>query len=400
MNYTQTLDFLYNSLPQFQRIGAAAYKSGLGNTIALDDKLQNPHRYYKTIHIAGTNGKGSTSQMIYQALREEGYSVGLYTSPHLVDFRERIVVDDEMISKGGVVDFVANNSEIIGEIQPSFFEITVAMALWWFKEQGVDYAVIEVGMGGLLDSTNIITPEVSVITNISKDHTQFLGKTLQEIASQKAGIIKEGVPVVVGESSDEYNEVFEREAAEKSTSIKFADRELPQPYTPYMQGNYQKLNAQTAYVALTSLGISESAKQRGIERAKVRGRWEVISEKPQVICDTGHNEDGLRFVTSQLGEARGSGKLYFVLGVVNDKDLDSVLPLLPQDCYYLFTQAAIPRALPSETLFERATAFGLWGERVEGVLEAYNRAKELATEEDTIFIGGSTFTVADFLEAI
>ncbi len=397
MNYTETIEFLYNSLPQFQRIGAAAYKAGLDTTIAFDNHFGNPHKSYKTIHIAGTNGKGSTSQMIYEALRAEGKSVGLYTSPHLVDFRERIVVDGKMIEKDAVTAFVSDNMEIIKELKPSFFEITVALAFWWFRECGVDYAVIEVGMGGRLDSTNIIVPELSVITNISKDHTQFLGNTISKIAGEKGGIIKPSVPVVIGQSNEEYNSVFEEIATEKGSKIIFADRQEPQPYTPAMVGNYQKLNAQTAYIALKELGLSERAIRQGIEGARVNGRWQQLGENPTVLCDTGHNEDGLRFVTEQLAQVRGVSKLFFVIGVVNDKDLDSVLPLLPRDCYYIFTQASIPRALPCAELESRAVEAGLSGELSGDVKSAVERAKELASEDDIIFIGGSTFTVADAL---
>ncbi len=397
MNYTETIEFLYNSLPQFQRIGAAAYKAGLDNTITLDNHLGNPHRKYKTIHIAGTNGKGSTSQIIYEALRAEGYSVGLYTSPHLMDFRERIIVNDAMISRDGVVDFVERNMDVIKDIKPSFFEITVALAFWWFEVQKVDYAVIEVGMGGRLDSTNIITPEVSVITNISKDHTQFLGTTLSKIATEKAGIIKDGVPVIVGDSNDEYNEVFERTAKEHGSQILFADRLEAQPYTPAMKGKYQIHNAQTAYWALRTAGISEHSIAHGIESARVAGRWQQLAENPTILCDTGHNQDGLKFVTSQLQEARGDGKLFFVFAVVNDKDLTSVLPLLPRDCYYLYSQASIPRALPVEDLANACNDAGLTGEICPTIEIAVNKAMELAGENDTIFIGGSTFTVADAL---
>ncbi len=400
MDYKQTLDFLYNSLPQFQRIGAAAYKEGLDTTIALDKHLGSPHKAYKTIHIAGTNGKGSTSQMIYEALRAEGYSVGLYTSPHLVSFRERIVVDDEMISESGVVDFVANNKGIIEKLAPSFFEMTVAMAFWWFKKCKVDYAVIEVGMGGRLDSTNIIKPEVSVITNISFDHTQFLGSTLSEIAKEKAGIIKPYVPVVVGQSNEEYDSVFEEVAARCDSSLVFADREPSTRFVPSMGGLCQKLNAQTAYIAMSKLHLSNAAKRIGIESAKVRGRWEILGEKPFVVCDTGHNEDGLRLVGEQLLQTQRErgGKIYCVFGVVSDKDLEAVLPLLPFDAHYLFTEASIPRAMKVDELKERAEKFGLKGERCATVESAVERARELAVNNgDIIFIGGSTFTVADAL---
>ncbi|MFI3286886.1 MAG: folylpolyglutamate synthase/dihydrofolate synthase family protein [Rikenellaceae bacterium] len=400
MDYSQTLDFLYNSLPQFQRIGAAAYKAGLETTLALDKHFGSPHKAYKTVHIAGTNGKGSTSQMIYESLRAEGYSVGLYTSPHLVSFRERIVVDNQMISESGVVDFVAQNRGIIEELKPSFFEMTVAMAFWWFKKCGVDYAVVEVGMGGRLDSTNIVTPEVSVITNISKDHTQFLGDTLEKIAGEKAGIIKRGVPVVVGQSDERYDSVFIEKASFLNSYLTFADKEPSIRFDSAMSGLCQRYNAQTAYIAMGQLGISEAAKRIGIQRARVRGRWETLEENPLVICDTGHNEDGLRLVGEQLlkTQRERGAKIYFVLGVVSDKDLESVLPLLPSVAYYLFTEADIPRAMAAAELQTRAQKGGLSGELCSNVPLAVKRAKELAQHpSDIIFIGGSTFTVADAL---
>ncbi len=397
MNYTKILEFLYNSLPQFQRIGAAAYKAGLDTTIALDNHLSNPHTRYKTIHIAGTNGKGSTSQIIYEALSHCGYKVGLYTSPHLIDFRERIVVQGEMIPQDAVVEFVQSNMSIIGDLKPSFFEMTVAMALWWFAECGVDYAVVEVGMGGVLDSTNIITPELSLITNISLDHTHFLGATIPEIATQKAGIIKRGVPVVVGQSDDRYNRVFTERAAELGAPITFADREPRQPYQPAMQGAYQCYNAQSAVVALRLLGVvGEQSVRYGVESAKVRGRWQVLGHSPLTICDTAHNEAGLKEVVAQLSVVQ-QGQLYFVLGVVSDKDLDGILPLMPTDATYIFTQPSVPRAMAVEELCAWAEKYSLRGESTPTVEAAIKRVRQLASPRDTIFIGGSTFTVADAL---
>ncbi len=395
MDYNQTLAFLYNSLPQFQRIGGAAYKSGLERTIALDNHLNNPHQNYRTIHIAGTNGKGSTSQMIYEALKAQGHSVGLYTSPHLIDFRERIVVDGTMIAKESVVDFVAKNWDVIESLKPSFFEMTVALAFWYFAECGVDYAVVEVGMGGALDSTNIITPEICLITNISLDHTQFLGSSISEIATQKAGIIKPSVPVVIGQSSEQYDSVFEQVANQHSAPITFADRESPQPYTPAMSGNYQRLNAQSAYTTLKKLGLSESSIKRGIECARVRGRWQVLADNPLTICDTAHNEDGLRFVLKQLEELRQGRRLIFVLAVVADKELSKVLPMLPRDAYYIFSEASIPRALAVEELAQLALQSGLRGEKSSTISSAVKRANKIANDQDIIFIGGSTFTVAE-----
>lgn len=401
MDYQKTLEFLYNSLPQFQRIGGAAYKAGLQTTELLDQALGSPHQAYKTVHIAGTNGKGSTSQMIYEALRADGHRVGLYTSPHLVDFRERIVVDNQMITHAGVVSFVAENRELIDRLCPSFFELTVAMALWWFREQKVDWAVVEVGMGGRLDSTNIITPELSVITNISKDHTQFLGTTLQAIAAEKAGIIKPLVPVVVGEDSgDEVAAVFRRKAAENRSPITFADTLPPQPHRVGMAGHYQARNAQTAYVAMLELGISPISIWRAIETAVVSGRWQQLSETPLTICDTAHNPAGLRFVTRQLSDLvqqNPSGRLYFVIGVVSDKDLTSIIPLLPVGAHYLVAQPSVPRAMPAVELHTALVAAGLSAELCTTVQAAVQRAQTIATPTDIIFIGGSTFTVADAL---
>ncbi len=390
-----------HQLPQFQRIGAPAYKAGLQTSLALDSHLGHPHHKYKTVHIAGTNGKGSTSQMIYEALRHEGHRVGLYTSPHLVDFRERIVVDDQLIPQEAVVAFVRDNRQVISDLKPSFFEMTVAMALWWFEESEVDYAVIEVGMGGRLDSTSIITPVLSVITNISLDHTQFLGTTVAQIAAEKAGIIKPGVPVVVGQSSEDYDDVFIAKARELNSAIAFADREQQQPYTPAMSGFAQQHNAQTAYVALGELGISPLATQAGIERARVRGRWQVTSYSPLTICDTAHNVAGVELLAKQLqallSDSDGERTLYFVLGVVADKDLDSILPLLPRSAHYIFTQPSIPRALAVSELHSAATRHNLHGECAPTVAQAAALARERACERDIIMIGGSTFTVADFL---
>lgn len=417
MNYEETLNYLYSSLPVFQRIGAAAYKANLNNTLALDEHLGFPHRSFRSVHIAGTNGKGSTSQMIYGALRESGLKVGLYTSPHLKDFRERIVVDDQMIPQSEVVDFVARNKEFLEQIKPSFFEVTVAMAFDYFRTAGVDVAVVEVGMGGRLDSTNIINPLLSVITNIDYDHTQFLGDTLAKIAGEKAGIIKPGVPVVVGQSNDEYDHVFIEKARAEQAPIVFADTILKctniqdNTFTVHdtrndsdtefrlaMQGNYQGKNLCTALVALEKLAeqIPLTGRQirSGVEKAIVRGRWQILGREPLIICDTGHNKAGIDYVMGQIKQQKFD-KLYFVLGVVSDKDLPSILGLLPQNAHYIFTQASIERAMPVETLAAQAIAAGLQGEIVPTVAQALERAKELATAHDMIFVGGSTFTVAE-----
>lgn len=417
MNYDQTLSYLYNSLPVFQRIGAAAYKANLNNTLALDNHLGSPHHSFRSVHIAGTNGKGSTSQMIYSALRESGLKVGLYTSPHLKDFRERIVVDDQMIPRQDVVDFVASNREFLELIKPSFFEVTVAMAFDYFRKAGVDVAVVEVGMGGRLDSTNIITPMLSVITNIDYDHTQFLGDTLEKIAGEKAGIIKPGGRVVVGESNPEYDHVFIEKAKAEEASLTFADSIIQctriegdtftvhdtrnggdKEFRLAMQGSYQGKNLCTALVALEAISeqitLTEAQIRRGVERAVVRGRWQILGQSPLVICDTGHNKAGLEYVMAQIKRQKFD-KLYFVLGVVSDKDLPSILGLLPKQAHYIFTRASIERAMPVEILANQATEAGLQGEIVDTVPQALARARELATEKDMIFVGGSTFTVAE-----
>lgn len=417
MDYEETLKYLYSSLPVFQRIGAAAYKANLNNTLALDEHLGFPHRSFRSVHIGGTNGKGSTSQMIYGALRQSGLKVGLYTSPHLKDFRERIVVDDRMIGRDDVVDFVAANKEFLEQVQPSFFEVTVAMAFDYFRKVGVDVAVVEVGMGGRLDSTNIITPILSVITNIDYDHTQFLGDTLEKIAGEKAGIIKPGIEVVVGQRGDQYNHVFKEKAIAENAPITFADSILQctaiqgntftvhntqngdsQEFRLAMQGNYQGKNLCTALVALQIIArqipLTQQQIRLGIEQAMIKGRWQVLGRNPLIVCDTGHNKAGIGYVSAQI-EQQKYDKLYFVIGVVSDKDLPSILGLLPKQAHYIFTQASIERAMPVETLARQATAAGLQGEIAPTVAQALARAKELATADDMIFVGGSTFTVAE-----
>lgn len=400
MNYPETLDYLYHSLPVFHRVGAAAYKPGLETTWALDRFFDSPHRFFRSVHIAGTNGKGSVSQMMYESLRAAGHRVGIYTSPHLVDFRERIVVDGSMISEQSVVDFVARVQPFLIEsgLCPSFFELTVAMAFDYFRNAGVDYAVVEVGLGGRLDSTNIITPELSVVTNISFDHTQFLGTTLPLIASEKAGIFKPLVPAVVGEWAAETAAVFEQKASETHSELIFADRSVlvGAPVASGMGGDYQQRNARTAQVALERLGVPYSAICDGIGRARVRGRWDILRRSPLVVVDTGHNVAGLGWVCAQLGRQRYA-RLYFVLGVVDDKDLSGILPLLPRGAHYLFTQASIPRAMSADRLATAARGSGLCGDVYSTIAEAVSAALLQATADDMVFIGGSTFTVAEAL---
>lgn len=417
MDYQETLEYLYNSLPVFQRIGGAAYKANLENTIALDNHLGNPHHAFKSVHIAGTNGKGSVSQMIYEALRASGYRVGLYTSPHLRDFRERIIVDDTMIPLESVVEFVEANHEFIESLKPSFFEVTVAMAFDYFRRSGVEYAVVEVGMGGRLDSTNIITPLLSIITNIDYDHMQFLGDTLPDIAAEKAGIIKECIPVVIGESTPQTATVFIDRAHKAYAPIHFADqryrcdghreniftvRSLTMGHTfdieLGMSGDYQQRNICTALAALDILSeqieLHPESVRQGMARAQVRGRWYKLADRPLTICDTGHNRAGIKYVAEQISR-QSFEKLYIVLGMVADKDVDSVLELLPTEAHYIFTKADIQRAMPADELALRAGRYSLTGCITQSVAQAMKIAREMATERDMIFVGGSTFVVAE-----
>lgn len=424
MTYTETIEYLYNTAPMFQNVGGGAYKEGLENTHALNELLDHPHRSFCTIHVGGTNGKGSVSQMLYAVLREAGYKVGLYTSPHLKDFRERMQVDGQMIPERDVIDFVEKMRQHIEELKPSFFEITTVMAFDFFRREKIDIAVIEVGMGGRLDCTNVITPLVSVITNISFDHMQFLGDTLPKIAAEKAGIIKPGIPVVIGEYQPETAPTFIAKAHETGSPIIFADQryrcvghngrmfEVENLLDGYrftlqlgMEGDYQQRNLCTALAALDTLTerlpkpFTTNEVRRGLAAAKVPGRWQNIATAQDpcpIICDTGHNEAGLNFVTAQL-KKQSYKKLYFILGVVADKDLEHILPLLPREAHYLFTQASLPRALGAEDLATRAGEAGLEGEIVKTIPEALARARFLATAGDLVFVGGSTFTVAEVL---
>lgn len=424
MTYPETIEYLYAAAPMFQSVGGKAYKEGLETTVALNALLGNPYEAFRSVHVGGTNGKGSVSQMLCAVLREAGYKIGLYTSPHLKDFRERIQADGRMIPERDVIDFIERMRPHIETLRPSFFEITTAMAFDFFRQQQTDIAVVEVGMGGRLDCTNVITPLASVITNISFDHMQFLGDTLPKIAGEKAGIIKPGVPVVVGESRPETAPTFIAKAREADSPIVFADQryrcaghdgrmfEIESLTGGYrftiqlgMEGDYQQRNLCTALAALDALTdrlprpLTTMQVRRGLAEARVPGRWQNIatgSDPCPIICDTGHNEAGLAFVTEQL-ERQSREKLYFVLGVVADKDLDRILPLLPRDAHYIFTQARLPRALRADTLADRARAAGLRGEVAASVPEALAKARSLASAGDLIFVGGSTFTVAEVL---
>lgn len=427
MTYKETLLYLYNSIPAYQRCGAAAYKPGLGTTIALDDRLGNPHRAYRTIHVAGTNGKGSVSHLLAAILQESGYKVGLYTSPHLLDFRERIRVNGRMVPEAYVTDFVERHRAFFEPLHPSFFELTSTLAFDYFREEGVDFAVIEVGLGGRLDSTNIITPVLSVITNISLDHTQFLGDTLEKIAAEKAGIIKPGVPALVGEADDAgVREVFVEKAHETGAPLYFA-REMPVTHavrrneaglweidsadygtiTDELAGEAQERNACTVLATLRLLreqgiGITEQAVRKGfaevVELTGLMGRWQTLRTHPLTLCDTGHNPGGWVYLATQLEHARKRyRRLHMIVGMVNDKDIDGVLACMPKAADYFFTQAAIERALPAEEFAEKARAHGLEGCVCRTVAEAVARALAAADSEDMIFIGGSTFIVAEAL---
>lgn len=426
MNYKETLDYLFNVAPLFQNIGQGAYKEGLSNTYALDEHFGHPHKCYKTIHVAGTNGKGSCSHTIAAILQKAGYKVGLYTSPHLVDFRERIRVNGEMISEQRVIDFVEKERSFFEPLYPSFFELATALALLYFKEQEVDVAVLEVGLGGRMDCTNIVTPKLSIITNISFDHTQFLGDTLAKIASEKAGIIKHDVPVVIGETNGykEVKQVFIDKALNVNTSITFAE-ETDEVHnctisdngqriydtasfgilTGELGGDCQTFNTSTILTAVKKLrncgfAISSENIKDGFlhvcELTGLKGRWQRISEKPLTICDTGHNVGGLQYIAKQLQNTPHK-RLLIVLGMVGDKDVRGSLSLLPKEATYYFTQATVKRAMPAEEIFQIGNELGLAGNAFPKIEDAYAHACKDADADDLIFVGGSSFVVADFL---
>jgi dihydrofolate synthase/folylpolyglutamate synthase len=427
MNYIETLDWLFSQLPMYQREGKAAYKADLINTMDLDKYFNHPHKKFKSIHVAGTNGKGSVSHMLASVLQESGYKVGLYTSPHLKDFRERIKVNGEMVSKEFVVDFIRDHQQKFEEIKPSFFEMTVAMAFDYFEKQEIEVAVVEVGMGGRLDSTNIILPEVSVITNIGFDHIAFLGNSLGEIAIEKAGIIKKNIPIVIGQTQNETKEVFKDFAKEKHSEIDFADDCYQIDYEMLsvdnkqlfnikssdkivykdlkldLLGNYQKKNILTVLKTIDLLlekdyRISRDSIYKGllnvIENTGLLGRWQILNNNPLIICDTGHNFDGISFIVNQINQSPHD-KLHIVLGVVDDKSIDAILEILPKHAKYYFTKAQIPRALNQNILFERAKKYNLTGDSFVSVEKAVEKAKKNAELNDLIFIGGSTFVVAE-----
>ncbi len=405
MNYRETLDWMFSQLPMYQRQGASAYKKDLTNTVKLIEHLRHPEKELKMIHVAGTNGKGSTSSMIASVLQEAGYKVGLYTSPHLKDFRERIRINGTEISEAFVCDFIANNKAFFEENDLSFFEMTVGMAFEYFQQQAVDVAVIEVGMGGRLDSTNIITPLVSVITNIGMDHTAFLGTNLSEIAFEKAGIIKPHIPVVIGEYDSETQPVFLKRALELQAPIYFAsDLMKNSTHRADLAGAYQVHNIRTVRQTVAILrdyfDITADNETNGLLKTTVntglQGRWQILQQHPLVIADTAHNSHALKIVLKQVAEAKKE-QLFFVLGVVDDKDLNSILPLFPQNAKYFFCKPQVPRGLAAAELAAKSAEFGLKGVVCDSVSTAYQKALEMAQPQDLIYIGGSTFVVAEIL---
>lgn len=423
MNYQETIEYLFNSTPVFEKVGAKAYKPGLQTTETLDKHFGHPHRQFKSIHVAGTNGKGSCSHTLAAILQSEGYNVGLFTSPHLVDFRERIRVNGECISEQYIIDFVEKERRFFEPLHPSFFELTTALAFKYFAEQKVDIAIIEVGLGGRLDCTNIITPILSIITNISKDHTQFLGNTLADIAGEKAGIIKPGVPVIIGEDLPETRPVFQQKAQKENSPIIFAQDENQQEVqkaehingkmeyttrtwgklTGELCGDYQAKNMNTILNAvkyLTLIKNKGTSIKYGIshvtELTGLMGRWQKIQDKPLVICDTGHNVGGWQYLAPQI-KAQACRQLRIVFGMVDDKDVTTVMKMLPNDAIYYWTQATTKRAIKVEKIAELGTSLGLNGNVYPSVNKAFKAAQADAAEDDFIFVGGSSYIVADFL---
>lgn len=424
MNYQETVEYLFNSTPVFEHVGASAYKEGLENTLALDEHFNHPHTHFLSIHIAGTNGKGSCSHSLAAILQAEGYKVGLYTSPHLIDFRERIKVNGKMIPEQYVIDFVKNERSFFEPLHPSFFELTTALAFKYFAEQKIDIAIIEVGLGGRLDCTNIITPILSIITNISFDHTQFLGNSLAEIAGEKAGIIKQGVPTIIGEAVPETRVVFQSKAQKMDSVITFAEdipallssHILPNGGIKYqtrffgdiegeLGGTYQEKNTNTVLTAAMylynkgiikdvtsiSLGLSKVCETTGL-----MGRWQKLKEHPLVICDTGHNAGGWKYLSQQIKQQPCKHRR-IIFGMVDDKDLHTVIRMLPKEATFYWTQPSTKRAFPVKKIAEEAKEYGLDGNCYETVKDAYMTALKDAGEEDFIFVGGSSYIVADLL---
>jgi dihydrofolate synthase/folylpolyglutamate synthase len=429
MNYTQTVNYLFERLPMYQRIGGAAYKADLKQTHQLCEILDHPEHKFRSVHVAGTNGKGSTSNLLASIMQEAGLKTGLYTSPHYTDFRERIKINGQMIPQDEVVSFVQKWKKELEAINLSFFEMTVGMAFQYFAQQKVDIAIIEVGMGGRLDSTNVINPMASVITNIGLDHMQFLGSTLPEIAAEKAGIIKSSVPLIVGETQNEISSLFEETAAKKNAPITFADQHWKidldasdKSQTPTIKiyhqdnlylsckfplaGSYQSKNLITALETIRILqnqGLTilmqhiQSGIENVVKNTTFKGRWQTLAEHPKIICDSGHNYDGILKIVENIN-ATDYEKLHVVLGVVNDKHLDGILSLLPKKATYYFCKANIPRGLPAENLHKAARQFDLFGDNYASVSLALDAAKQSANPKDLIFVGGSIFVLAEVLE--
>lgn len=408
MDYQDTLSYLYDSAPMFQQVGSSAYKEGLENTIALDNHFGHPHHSFRCIHVAGTNGKGSCSHTLAAILQEAGYRVGLYTSPHLIDFRERIRINGEPVPEEYVIRFVEKERSFFEPLHPSFFELTTAMAFRYFADEKVDVAIIEVGLGGRLDCTNIIRPDLCIITNISFDHVQFLGNTLAKIAGEKAGIIKSGIPVVIGETTPETRPVFFNKAQEVGAPIYFAEENDREDYPGIeceLKGIYQKKNTRTILTALPLLKeigyhLDEQSVRSGFahvtELTGLMGRWQKLQDTPTLICDTGHNVGGITYIVEQLKQ-QSYHQLHIIVGMVNDKDIRGVLALLPKEAIYYFTKASVKRALPEEELAKLAAAEGLQGTCYPDVPAAVRAAQEKSLPEDFIFVGGSSFIVADLL---
>lgn len=424
MDYSETLTYLFSQLPMFQRVGKAAYKADLGNTMLLDRFFNHPHTHFKSIHVAGTNGKGSTSHMLASILQRAGFKVGLYTSPHLKDFRERIRINGTMIPEEEVTKFVEKHKELFDDVKPSFFEMTVALAFYYFAKENIDIAVVEVGLGGRLDSTNIITPILSVITNIGLDHTDLLGNTLQKIAFEKAGIIKPNVPVVVSQFQPEVSDIFIGKSKETGSTLTFADwqykltgteqgetlqsikldnNDLPEVWELDLMGSYQRYNLPGVLAAVdilrkSGIDITQSTVADGLKSVQastgLMGRWQKLGDMPKIFCDTGHNVDGITRVVEQI-DITPHNSLHIVAGMVGDKNIDGMLGLFPQNATYYFTQATIPRALNHLELQKRAGLFGLRGKSYPTVGSALAAAKQAAGINDLIFVGGSTFVVAE-----
>lgn len=424
MTYQESIEYLYNRLPVFHRVGAAAYKPGLDNTISLMEKLNNPHKRFKSIHIAGTNGKGSVSNLLAAIFQQAGYKTGLYTSPHLVNFGERIRINGKMIDEEFVISFIESNKSVIEKIQPSFFELTMSMAFSYFSENQVDIAIIEVGLGGRLDSTNIITPELSIITNIGFDHVEFLGDTLEKIAFEKSGIIKPKIPVIIGEYLTETKQIFIDKAKIENSPVFFAEdlskvifncyekdklklEYKNETYYSDLSGQYQLKNLNTVFAAIdiinktATFSLSSNAIHSGIAKCcqitGLRGRWEKVNEKPRIIVDTGHNESGIREVVNMISYQKFE-RLRIIIGMVGDKDINSILKILPVNANYYFTNAQSIRSLPADSLMERASNFGLCGIIFSDVNSAIKTAISDASENDLIIITGSNFVVGEAIE--